>query len=373
MAFMTVAHLILVLVVLSPSSTATSFEQFGLKLYSTLGQNKKNENVFVSPISISLAMSMCAVGARQETLNQMLKSFEVSSSEQLIKTAEQIMNVFSIVNQDKQVQLKLANRLYAQKAYQLQQEYLKIVQNSFKADIKLEDFEHESKQAGAWMKQFRNNLTDENADFHEVNGKISKVKLMYQKEKFSYDKNDDLHIEIVDLPYRSENKDVEFVFTVILPNQGVQLDVIEQKLASQPNLMKTLLNRQNMRTELLHLYLPKFRMESTFQLNDILQQVGIKDAFIDYKANFSGIASEEHNRDNLYISKVIHKTFIDVNEQGSEAAAVTAVILDVRSAVFPPPRPIEFKADRPFLFFIRESRQNIVLFSGRFMSSPKSS
>ncbi|CAF4960629.1 unnamed protein product [Rotaria sp. Silwood1] len=413
MAFMTVAHLILVLVVLSPSSTATSFEQFGLKLYSTLGQNKKNENVFVSPISISLAMSMCAVGARQETLNQMLKSFEVSSSEQLIKTAEQIMNVFSIVNQDKQVQLKLANRLYAQKAYQLQQEYLKIVQNSFKADIKLEDFEHESKQAvqrinawveqqtnnfihdllktsditpetrliilnsiyfkGAWMKQFRNNLTDENADFHEVNGKISKVKLMYQKEKFSYDKNDDLHIEIVDLPYRSENKDVEFVFTVILPNQGVQLDVIEQKLASQPNLMKTLLNRQNMRTELLHLYLPKFRMESTFQLNDILQQVGIKDAFIDYKANFSGIASEEHNRDNLYISKVIHKTFIDVNEQGSEAAAVTAVILDVRSAVFPPPRPIEFKADRPFLFFIRESRQNIVLFSGRFMSPPKSS
>ncbi|CAF4013299.1 unnamed protein product, partial [Rotaria sp. Silwood1] len=83
---------------------------------------------------------------------------------------------------------------------------------------------------GAWMKQFRNNLTDENAD---------------------------LHIEIIDLPYRSENKDVKFVFTVILPNQGVQLDAIEQKLASQPNLMKKLLNRQNIRTELLHLYLPK--------------------------------------------------------------------------------------------------------------------
>ncbi|CAF4993633.1 unnamed protein product, partial [Rotaria sp. Silwood1] len=91
---MTIAHLILVLVALSSSSspsTAASFERFELKLYSTFGQNKKNENVFVSPVSISLAMSMCAVGARQETLNQMLKSFEVSSSEQLIKTAEQIM------------------------------------------------------------------------------------------------------------------------------------------------------------------------------------------------------------------------------------------------------------------------------------------
>ncbi|CAF3745631.1 unnamed protein product [Rotaria sp. Silwood1] len=266
------------------------------------------------------------------------------------------MNVFSIVNQDKEVQVKLANRLYTQKAYELQQEYLKIVQNSFKADIKLEDFEHESEQAvqrintwveqqtnnlihnllqksditpdtrliiinsiyfkGAWMKQFRNNLTDENADFHESNGKTSKVKLMYQKEKFAYAKNDDLHIQIVDLPYRSENKDVEFVFTVILPDQGVELDVIEQKLTSQPNLMQKLLNRQNMKTELLHLYLPKFKMESTFQLNDILKQLGMKDAFIDYKANFSGIVSEEHNRDQLYISKVIHKTFLDVNEQG---------------------------------------------------------
>ncbi|CAF1243068.1 unnamed protein product [Rotaria sp. Silwood1] len=413
MAFIKIVQLILVLVALSSSSRATSFERFGLKLYSTLGQNNKNENVFVSPVSISLAMSMCAVGARQETLNQMLKTFQVSSREQLIKTAEQIMNVFSIVNQDKEVQVKLANRLYTQKAYELQQEYLKIVQNSFKADIKLEDFEHESEQAvqrintwveqqtnnlihdllqksditpdtrliiinsiyfkGAWMKQFRNNLTDENADFHESNGKTSKVKLMYQKEKFAYAKNDDLHIQIVDLPYRSENKDVEFVFTVILPDQGVELDVIEQKLTSQPNLMQKLLNRQNMKTELLHLYLPKFKMESTFQLNDILKQLGMKDAFIDYKANFSGIVSEEHNRDQLYISKVIHKTFLDVNEQGSEAAAVTAVIINTRSLVFPPPRPIEFKADRPFLFFIRESRQNIVLFSGRFMSPPKSS
>ena len=116
---MTLAHLILVLVSLSSSSSATSFERFGLKLYSTLGQNNQNENIFVSPVSISLAMSMCAIGARQETLNQMLKIFEVSSTKQLIKTAEQIMHIFSIANQDKQIELKLANRLYAQKAYQL--------------------------------------------------------------------------------------------------------------------------------------------------------------------------------------------------------------------------------------------------------------
>ncbi|CAF3676773.1 unnamed protein product [Rotaria sp. Silwood1] len=132
--------------------------------------------------------------------------------------------------------------------------------------------------------------------------------------------------------------------------------------------MQNLLNHQNTRTEELHLYLPKFKMEATFELSDILQQLGMKDAFSNYKPNFTGIASGNNNRDHLYISKVIHKAFIDVNEQGSEAAAATAVIIVSYGSINPPPQPIEFKADRPFLFFIRESRQNIVLFSGRFIS-----
>ncbi|CAF3826871.1 unnamed protein product [Rotaria sp. Silwood1] len=418
MILMTVIHLLLLLVALSSSASSSSppasnFEEFDLKLYSTLSQNKKNENVFFSPASISLAMSMCAVGAQQETLHQMLKTFEVSSRNQLIETAEQMMHIFSIANQDKQVQLKLANRLYAQKAYQLQEEYLKIVQNSFKADIKLEDFENESAQAvqrinawveqqtnklirnllstkditpetrlilinsiyfkGTWIKEFNQNLTKKNADFYETNGKISKVTLMHQREKYAYAENNDLYVQIVHVPYKSENKDVEFVFTVILPNRGVQLDVVEQKLASQPDLMQNLLSHQNTKTEELLLYLPRFKMETTFELSDILQQLGMKDAFRGDKANFSGIVSEKDNKDHLYISKVIHKAFIDVNEQGSEAAAATAVIIPISASVHQPPHPIEFKADRPFLFFIRESRQNIVLFSGRFISPPTNS
>ncbi|CAF3726100.1 unnamed protein product [Rotaria sordida] len=276
-------------------------------------------------------MSTCTVGARQETLNQMLKTFEVSSTKQLIETAEQVMHIFSIANQDKQIQLKLANRLYAQKAYQLQEEYLKIIQNSFKADIKLEDFQNEGAQAvqriNAWVEQQTNNLIRNllsirdvtpntrliiinkfskdltNADFHEANGKISKVALMHQREKFFYAKNNDLHIQIVRIPYKN---------------------VVEQKLASQPDLMQKLLSHQNTRTEELHLYLPKFKMEATFELR-------------------------------------------------SEAAAATAVSSSITASVHQPPHPIEFKADRPFLFFIRESQQNIVLFSGRFISPPTNS
>ncbi|CAF3808122.1 unnamed protein product [Rotaria sordida] len=220
------------------------------------------------------------------------------------------------------------------------------------------------------IKEFSKNLTNKNADFHEANGKISKVALMHHRGKFPYAENNDLHVQIVHIPYKSENKDVEFVFTMILPNRRVQLDVVEQKLASQPDLLQKLLSHQNTRTEELHLYLPKFKMETTFELSDILQQLEMKDTFSSYKANFTGIVSEKNDRDRLYISKIIHKAFIDVNEEGSEAAATTPVIITHHGPSLPPPQSIEFKADHPFLFFIRESRQNIVLFNDKFISPP---
>jgi len=144
------------------TSIATGFEHFGHKLYSTVSQSKNGQNVFLSPASIALAMSMCTVGAREKTLQQMLTTLEASTNEQLTQTAEQVMRIFSIADQDKQIQLKLANRLYAQKGYQLQQDYLKLVQSSFKADIKLEDFVKESAKViqtiNVWVEEQTNKL-----------------------------------------------------------------------------------------------------------------------------------------------------------------------------------------------------------------------
>ena len=146
----------------SSTLTATDFEHFGQKLYSTVSQTQNGQNVFLSPASIALAMSMCTVGAREKTLQQMLNTLEASTTDELTRTAEQVMRIFSIADQDKQVQLKLANRLYAQKAYELQQDYLKIVQGSFQADIKLEDFQKESTKAvqtiNAWVEEQTNKL-----------------------------------------------------------------------------------------------------------------------------------------------------------------------------------------------------------------------
>ena len=156
------------------SPVPKGFEHFESKLYSTVSQKQNGENIFLSPASIALAMSMCTVGARERTLNQMLHALEASSAEELIKTAEQVMRVFSIASQDKQVQLKLANRLYAQKAYKLQQDYLKLVQSSFEADIKLEDFVNESTKVvqtiNAWVEERTNKLIRDLLSPNDVNG-----------------------------------------------------------------------------------------------------------------------------------------------------------------------------------------------------------
>ncbi|CAF2630134.1 unnamed protein product [Rotaria sp. Silwood2] len=209
---------------------------------------------------------------------------------------------------------------------------------------------------GTWMEQFKESLTNPDADFYEANGNVSKIKLMYQKEKFGYAEDSYLHVQIAHLPYRSDNYDVEFVFTIILPKQGVTLDEVEQKLTSKPGLMQQVLSDENTTRKELLLYLPKFKMEAAFELNDVLIQLGMVNAFIDTKADFTGIVSKQDDRN------------------GSEAAAATAVVMLCGcSAILEEEQPIEFKADRPFLFFIRESRQNIVLFSGKFLSPPMAS
>jgi len=147
---------------LSSYASANGFEQFGQNLYSVVSKNSANKNVFLSPASIALAMSMCTIGARNQTLQQMLKALGASTDQQLIESAEQVMRIFSVASQDKQIQLKLANRLYAQKAYELQKTYVKTVQHSFQADIQLADFVHEASQVvetiNHWVEEQTNKL-----------------------------------------------------------------------------------------------------------------------------------------------------------------------------------------------------------------------
>ena len=143
-------------------STTNGFKHFNQKLYSTINQTQAGDNIFLSPPSIALAMSMCTIGARYETLNQMLNTLGFASKEELIKSSEQILHIFNLVDKDRQIQLKLANRLYAQKGYQIQEKFLQIIQKSFSADMKLEDFTNKSEEIvqtiNAWVENQTNQL-----------------------------------------------------------------------------------------------------------------------------------------------------------------------------------------------------------------------
>ncbi|CAF4482363.1 unnamed protein product [Rotaria socialis] len=396
-------------IILSSPSTAADLEHFGYELFSNVSQQQNGTNIFLSPTSIALALSMCIAGARDETLNQALRVLHASSIEALTKTVEQIMHMISMTAHNKKVEFKLANRLYASKAYKIQDDYLKLVQNSFQSDVKLEDFENNRNEVvqtiNAWVEEQTNRLiqnllsTDavptntrliivnciyfkgiwknrfpeiltKKADFYEANGHISKIDVMFQTGKYAYAENDDLHAQIAHLPYQSDNENIQFAFAVILPKQDISLDEVERKLALQPDLMQLVLSDHNTSMTELLLYLPKFKMKASLKLGDVLKQLGMENAF-NSTANFTGITSQQDGEDGIFISEVIHKAFIDVNEQGTKAAAATAGVTSVLfSATALKPMPILFKADRPFLFFIRESRQNIVLFSGKLVSPP---
>ena len=144
------------------SSNGSDFEKFGQNIFAVVSQQNQGNNVFLSAASIALALSMCAAGARTNTLKQMLSTLGVSSVDEMTKTAEEVMSIFTIAANDKEVQLRLGNRLYGQKDYQLRQEYLKLLQTSFKADMQLEDFVGNAPRVAqtinAWVEQQTNNL-----------------------------------------------------------------------------------------------------------------------------------------------------------------------------------------------------------------------
>jgi len=127
---------------------------------------------------------------------------------------------------------------------------------------------------------------------------------MYQQESFAYTENKNLKVQIAHLPYKSDNYNASFVLTVILPNKGVRLEEVEQKLTSNSKLMKQVLSFENTRHSELLLHLPKFKMESRFVLNDVLIQLGMSNAFSSGIADFTGIVKQEDARMGLYISKV---------------------------------------------------------------------
>ena len=343
-------------------------------------------NVFVSPLSVSIALGMAWNGANGTTKTEMETALKMSGmSVSDINDYYKIMQT-SLPAIDPTTKLSIANSLWYKTGFEVRPDFMKVNTDYFNAYIKELDFTKAwaldtinnwcSKKTntliptivdkipsnavmylmnavyfkGIWGKQFEKKNTSV-LKFTTETGSQVDVNMMYQKDTFKYAETETA--QYLDILYGNK----AFSMTVILPAQNkTTTDVLNSLTADTwTNTLKLLNLREVM------VYLPRFKVMNKFKLNDMLKSMGMKLAFTDF-ADFSNISGVP-----LQISEVIHKTYVTVDEEGTEAAAVTSIGIITTSM---PQIPV-FRVDKPFVFVIREKSTGIILFIGKMGSVEK--
>lgn len=374
---------------------STANTRFALDLFHTLNEKNPSGNIFISPISISSALAMVFLGTRGTTAAQVSKAFHFN-------TVEEIHSKFQSLNADINKRgapyiLKLANRLYGEKTYNFLPEFLASTQKMYGAELTSVDFQHASEDArkvinewvkgqtegkipellvtgvvdnmtklvlvnaiyfkGNWQDKFMKEVTAD-ASFRLNKKETKTVKMMYQKKKFPYGYIQDLKCRVLELPYQGEELSMVILLPDDIEDESTGLKKMEEQLTLEK--LHEWTKRENLDLIEVNVKLPRFKLEESYNLNSYLAHLGVEDLF-NSKADLSGISGAR----DLFISKIVHKSFVEVNEEGTEAAAATAGI-----ATFCMLMPEEnFFADHPFIFFIRHNPSANILFLGR-LSSP---
>jgi len=210
---------------------------------------------------------------------------------------------------------------------------------------------------GDWKEKFNAHSTREN-DFHVSPAETVKVQLMYLEKEFYYGVNDNIKCQAIELPYAGDSLSM----FIILPNQSTTLADVEKKLTSDD--LTNVREKFQMASREVEVWLPKFRLDEKLSLVEALAGMGMKDLFMAGVADLSGVDGTHE----LYVSQVLHRAVVDVNEEGTEAAAATAVTMMLCSASLN--TSPQFRADRPFLFFIQHKATKSILFLGRLVKPP---
>ncbi|XP_067272887.1 leukocyte elastase inhibitor-like isoform X1 [Pseudorasbora parva] len=368
---------------------------FALDLYRALSASNAEGNMFFSPLSVSAALAMVYLGARGDTVKEMEKVLSFSSVSDVHSHFESLTS--SINSPSASYILKLANRLYGEKTYSFLPEYLESTLKLYHAELQAVDFigaaEDSRKLINTWVEeQTENKIKDllkpgmvtamtrlvlvnaiyfkenwmhlfETRDTKEMPFKINQnesrpVEMMYQKKKFPFRSIPEHDLQVLELPYKHK----QLSMLILLPNETQDGSDPLLKLESELTLDKLLdwTDRDEMATRMdVKVYLPKFKVEFESSLSATLHRMGMSSVF-GSKANLTGMSSQ----DGLFISEMIHKAFVNVNEEGTEATAATAVYL--LGCARPKPEFQIFRADHPFIFFIRHNPTNSILFLGRF-------
>ncbi|HEY76884.1 MAG TPA: serpin family protein [Thermoflexia bacterium] len=361
---------------------------FALDLYEKL--RKAEGNLFFSPYSISAALAMTYAGARGNTARQMARTLHFTLEQKRLHPAFASLETrLNAVQEQGNIQLRVANSLWPQIGYPFLEEFISLTEENYGASIIPVDYgdpeaargkintwvekktEDKIKELipprlitsvttlvlvnaiyfeGDWASRFDRRATEE-ASFWVTPVEKIQVPMMAQRQKFRYAEYE--RLQVLELPY--VGGDLSMI--VLLPREVDGLAELENNLTME-NLERWTSALQE--SEVL-VFLPRFKMAWGARiLNNELQSMGMTDAFDGSKADFSGMDGTRR----LAISVVLHKAFIDVNEEGTEAAAATAVII-TRGISSPPPT---FRADHPFIFLIRDNNTGSILFIGRVVN-----
>jgi len=361
-----------------------SNNQFGFDFYQKI---RTNSNFVFSPASISSAFAMTYNGAAGNTFNEMAQVFHFNKN--LIEFNSDYKNLFTLDEKQKDFQFYNANSLWIQEGLEIEHDFLDVNKTYYEASLNLMDFIKNAEKSritindwvskkthnkindllgpssidnatrlvlvnalyfkGSWKKQFKkDHNTKENfqvgkRDYIETEFMNTSINTWYFQDKYA---------EIVDIPYSND----DYSLMVIVPKCYRKFKKLEKKLNFEyyNNFIAKKEKKQ------VKLSIPKFNIKSDYDLGETLIKMGLKDAFTS-NADFSGITKQEK----LYISEAIHKATIEINEEGTEAAAATAVVMRKTSVLLD---NIELKIDKPFIYILRNNKTNCIYFMGKIVN-----
>lgn len=372
---------------------------FTFDLFRATYANAKEENLFISPLSVSLAFNMVLNGASGETQTEILEVLRSKgySVEDVNEYSQSLCeDLIATINQDftnDDTEFSIANSIWTHNnwgPYPVKKDFIEINKKYYDAEVNKIDFgasdaltringwcaektnnkigkvlnrvEPEALMyiinavyfKGNWSKPFWEELTRPDK-FYQEDGKTTVVDMMRTTDYYRYFEDD--YCQYLELPYKNYN----FGMILMLPREGKTTgDVVRDMNNDHWALVhETFGNRFDYTN--VYLELPRFKFECKYEMqNDILPDMGMKIPFDPDKADFKGISDAS-----LYISRVIHNTFIEVNEEGTEAAATTVIEFPVGDSGIEPPKPIDYIVNKPFLFAIREKTTGAILFIGK--------
>ncbi|XP_041976281.1 alaserpin-like isoform X7 [Aricia agestis] len=365
----------------------TATNQFTARMFSEIVKEKPDQSVVLSAFSVMPPLAQLALASVGESHDELLSNIGMPNDNVTKSTFSQLN---SRLRSSKDIDLRMASKIYVAQNYELNSDFAVVSRDVFNSEVKNIDFVKNTESAaeinswvedqtnhrikdlvdpsslggdteavlvnaiyfkGTWKYPFTKEATKED-DFHVSKDKTVKVQMMYNKEDYKYAESEELNAQVIEIPYNGD----EASMLIVLPKEVDGIKQLEEKL-KDPSILEAVTKKMHERE--VELYLPKFKIETTTNLKEILSNMNIKKLF-------SGAARLDNllkGKSGLYVSDAIQKAFIEVNEEGAEAAAANEF------QIIPPSAPLpgtKFKANHPFFFLV--TMKTLPLFSGIYSS-----